>query len=187
MKTKFLLFLLCALSFNISAQAQIIVEESFDNDLILIGNLSANEVLNALGSTTTKLPEHKLYCRIWQDKVTYGILVATSNRFDDDFEFALGTDIDKAKESINTILTFMKDSDLGKSIKVVDEDKRKIQLDLQKRKFLMLSVVDSDTNEIICDKVVLTRNNFEKAISLLDSKAEKVVAKELAKNKEKNK
>ena len=81
-------------------------------------------------------------------------MVDTSNSFDDDFEFALGTDIDKAKQSLNTILSFMK---------------------------------DSDTKEIICDKVVLSKNNFEKALSMLDNKAEAKVAKAVAKNKEKAK
>ena len=68
--------------------------------------------------------------------------------------YALGTDIDKAKQSLNTILSFMK---------------------------------DSDTKEIICDKVVLSKNNFEKALSMLDNKAEAKVAKAIAKNKEKAK
>ena len=52
------------------------------------------------------------------EKTTYGILVNTENRFDDDFEFALGTDIEKAKESLNAILGFMNDSPLKTSIVV---------------------------------------------------------------------
>lgn len=184
MKTKFFFTVLLAL-FVQNAYSQIKLEESFDNELIVIGNISSGAALNALGGTaTTQLPEHRLYCRIFKDKTTYGILVSTSNRFDDDFEFALGTDIETAKESINTILDFMKNSDKGKSISLTDEDNRQIQMNYNRKNGVTFKVI-SNTDEIVCDNVLITTKNFEKALLLLDTKAEEKVAKAMAKNKAK--
>lgn len=186
---KLLLFLFVfAMSFT--AKAQIVIEESFNNDLIIIGNISSGAALNALGAmsgSTANLEEHKLYCRFFKDKVTYGILIDTRNRMDDDFEFALGTNIEEAKQSISTILDFMENSDKGKSITVSDEDKRRIQINLQNRKGVTLKVLSEDDTKIIVDNVLLTVKNFERAIELLDKKAEKVVAEAIARNQEKDK
>lgn len=189
MKTKLVLFLLCMFALSFNAKAQIVIEETFDNDLIIIGNISSGAALNALGAmsgSTSNLEEHKLYCRFWKDKVTYGILIDTRNRMDDDFEFALGTNIEEAKQSINTILSFMENSDKGKSITVKDEDQRKIQINLQSRKGVTLKVIDEDDTKIIVDNVLLTVKNFERAIELLDKKAEKVVQAAIEENKKKD-
>lgn len=186
---KLLLFLF-VFAMNFTAKAQIVIEESFNNDLIIIGNISSGAALNALGAmsgSTANLEEHKLYCRFFKDKVTYGILIDTRNRMDDDFEFALGTNIEEAKQSINTILDFMENSDKGKSITVSDEDKRRIQINLQNRKGVTLKVLSEDDTKIIVDNVLLTVKNFERAIELLDKKAEKVVAEAIARNQEKDK
>ena len=183
MKTKFLLTVLFAF-FVHNAYSQIKFEESFDNDLIIIGNISSGAALNALGGTTTvQAPEHRLYCRIFKDKTTYGILVSTSNRFDDDFEFALGTDIETAKESINAILGFIANSDKGKSISLTDEDNRRIQMNYDRKNAVTFKAI-SNTDEVVCDNVLITKKNFEKALLLLDTKAEEKVAKAMAKNKE---
>lgn len=186
---KLLLFLF-VFAMNFTAKAQIVIEESFNNDLIIIGNISSGAALNALGAmsgSTSNLEEHKLYCRFFKDKVTYGILIDTRNRMDDDFEFALGTNIEEAKQSISTILDFMENSDKGKSITVSDEDKRRIQINLQNRKGVTLKVLSEDDTKIIVDNVLLTVKNFERAIELLDKKAEKVVAEAIARNQEKDK
>lgn len=186
---KLLLFLF-VFAMNFTAKAQIVIEESFNNDLIIIGNISSGAALNALGAmsgSTANLEEHKLYCRFFKDKVTYGILIDTRNRMDDDFEFALGTNIEEAKQSISTILDFMENSDKGKSITVSDEDKRRIQINLQNRKGVTLKVLSEDDTKIIVDNVLLTVKNFERAIELLDKKAEKVVAEAIARNQEKDK
>ena len=148
---KLLLFLF-VFAMNFTAKAQIVIEESFNNDLIIIGNISSGAALNALGAmsgSTANLEEHKLYCRFFKDKVTYGILIDTRNRMDDDFEFALGTNIEEAKQSISTILDFMENSDKGKSITVSDEDKRRIQINLQNRKGVTLKVLSEDDTKII--------------------------------------
>lgn len=169
----------------INSNAQIQIEESFTNDLVIIGNISSGAALNAMGSMSGKYSppaaEHKLYCRIFKDKVTYGILVDTENRFDDDFEFALGTDIEKAKESINSIVKFMETKPLKTSFTTKDEDERKIQINIQSRKSITLEVIDAK-GDIVCNKVSLTLSNLERALKLLDKKAEKIVQKRLEQN-----
>ena len=186
MKTKFILLLMLLFSSSY-VYSQIKIDESFDNKLIIIGNISSGAAMNLLAynGVGPALQEHRLYCRIFDDKVTYGIYVSTGNRLDDNFEFALGTDINKAKESINTILTFMKNSDTGKSIKVTDEDNRLIQIDYNNRAGIALTVVNNTDNAIICDKVVLTKKNLERALKLLDDKAEAKVQKAIEKSKQK--
>ena len=86
MKRLFLLAFMVMSACGVNAQIK--VQESFTNDLIIIGNISAGTVANALGDGSTRFAEHRVYCRIYKDKTTYGILVDTQNRFDDDFEFA---------------------------------------------------------------------------------------------------
>ena len=168
-----------------SAHAQIQVEKTFTNDLIIIGNLSAGAAMNVIGAFGNKpvptMAEHKLYCRIFHEKTTYGILVDTENRFDDDFEFALGTDIEKARESINLILEFMATKPLQTSLTVTDEDYRTIQLNLTKRNVITLDAIDAK-GAVICNKVVLTQSNLNRALKLLDGKTEKKVAKAIARN-----
>jgi len=164
-----------------SSWAQIKVEESFANNLIIIGNLSVGRVGNLLGDGKTRLAEHKLYCRIFHDKTTYGILVDTENLFDDDFEFALGTDIDKAKESLSTILEFMRTNPLKTSITVTDEDDRVIQLNLIKRTTISLDAIDAHGVTIV-NKVYLKQSNLERALKLLDGKAERKVQEAIVRN-----
>lgn len=164
-----------------NANAQIQVQESFTNDLIILGNISAGAALNIIGGSDVKAAEHRLYCRIFGDKTTYGILVNTENRFDDDFEFALGTDIEKAKESIYTIIDFMKTKPLKTSFTVLDEDGRTIQINLPHRKRITLEVIDGD-GKIIVNKVLLTMQNLERAIKLLDTKAEEKVQRVIERN-----
>lgn len=164
-----------------TAKAQIKVQESFTNDLIIIGNISAGKFANVVGDGTTRAAEHKLYCRIFHEKTTYGILVDTENRFDDDFEFALGTDIQKARESIETILKFMETNPLKTSLGVEDEDGRTIQINLLKRNVITLKAIDAK-GDVIVDEVRLQRSNLERALKLLDNKAERKVAEAIAKN-----
>ena len=175
------LFLLAFMAMStFVANAQIKVQESFTNDLIIIGNISAGTVMNALGDGSTHLAEHRVYCRIYKDKTTYGILVDTQNRFDDDFEFALGQNISQARESIEIIMKFMQENPLKTSLTIEDEDNRKIQLNLKTKKSVTLDAIDMN-GEIVCDKVVLNYSNLERALKLLDKKAEEKVIK--AKNK----
>ena len=180
----FLLFGLVA-----SANAQIKIEQTFTNDLIIIGNISSGKaanVITALGGgpyANVRNPEHKLYCRIFKDKTTYGILVDTQNRFDDDFEFALGTNIEKAKESLQIILGLMETAPLKTSQTVVDEDGRTIQINLMRRNNISLNAIDVH-GKIICNEIFLSRGNLKRAINLLDNKADRKVAKAQARNNE---
>lgn len=180
------LFLFLTTFTIITSNAQIQVQESFSNDLVIIGNISTGKAANVMGAMngryTPPSPEHKLYCRIFRDKVTYGILVNTENRFDDDFEFALGTDTGKAKESINSIIELMATKPLKTSVTVKDEDERTIQINLQTRKLITLDVIDSK-GAIICNKVYLTRANLDRALKLLDKKAEDKVKERIEQNK----
>lgn len=180
---KNILLCLMALCFVANASAQIEVQKSFKNSLIIIGNLSSGAVFNALSDQGKRLAEHKLYCRVFKDKTTYGILVDTENRFDDDLEFALGSDIEKACKSINDILSIMNDSDLNTSYTIKDEDDRIIQLNLKTRKGIHLKAIDAK-GDVIVDDVFLTKSNLERALMLLEKKAESVVNKELARQKE---
>lgn len=168
-----------------AANAQIKVQQSFTNDLIIIGNISAgaaNNVIGALSNTPSPhYAEHKLYCRIYREKTTYGILVDTENRFDDNFEFALGTDIEKAKESVATILEFMETNPLNTSLTVEDEDARTIQINLLKRNIITLRAIDAQ-GAVIVNDVRLQRSNLERALKLLNHKAEKKVAEAIARN-----
>ena len=167
------------------ANAQIKVEKTFTNDLIIIGNLSAGSAVNVMsalnGTPTSRVAEHRLYCRIIGEKTTYGILVDTENRFDDNFEFALGTDIAKARESLGLILEFMRTNPLQTSFTVTDEDERTIQINLKKRNVISLDAIDAK-GDIICNKVYLTQANLERGLKLLDAKAEKKVAQAIEKN-----
>lgn len=163
-----------------NASAQIKVQQSFTNDLIIIGNLSGGKVVNVIGNGQA-VAEHKLYCRILHENITYGILIHTPNKFDDDFEFALGTDIDTAKESLTTMLEFMQTNSLKTSLTVKDEDDRTIQLNLTTRKKMTLNAIDAQ-GAVICGDVVLTAANLERALKLLDNKAERKVAEAIARN-----
>ena len=106
----------------------------------------------------------------------------TENSFDDDFEFALGTDIAKAKQSIEAILDFMKHSDINRSITTEDEDGRTIQINLKSRKSITLQAIDMQ-GAIIVNDVLLSKSNLERALQMLDGKAEEKVAKAIEKNK----
>lgn len=178
MKKLLLMIGMLALSIT-SSYAQIKVKKTFDNNLIIIGNITGGSAANILGALngqpTKRVAEHRLYCRILGEKTTYGILVNTENRFDDDFEFALGTDIEKAKESLNAILGFMNDSPLKTSIVVEDEDERTIQINLLKRNIITLRAIDAQ-GAVIVNDVHLQRNNLERALKLLTNKAARKVA-----------
>lgn len=123
-----------------------------------------------------------VWIRIFRDKITYGILVDTENKFDDDFEFALGTDVEKAKESINSIIKFMASKPLKTSFTVKDEDERTIQINLNTRKQIILDVIDAK-GAVICNKVSLSQANLERALKLLDKKAEAKVKERIEQNK----
>lgn len=178
---KLLLLVAMATMSVYAANAQIKVQQTFTNALIIIGNISEGKFVNMLGDTGTRVAEHKLYCRIFKEKTTYGILVNTANRFDDDFEFALGTDIQKARESIETILKFMETNPLKTSLNVEDEDGRIIQINLLKRNAITLHVIN-DKGNVVVDMVRLRRGDLERALTLLDYKAERKVADVIARN-----
>lgn len=185
-KAILLLTVMIIASLSITANAQIKVQKTFTNDLIIIGNITGGSAVNIIGAiggnpNHTHAAEHRLYCRIFDGKTTFGILVNTENRFDDDFEFALGTDIEKAKESINTIIEFMQTNPLKTSITVKDEDDRTIQLNLKRRNTITLKAIDAQ-GAIICNEILLTQANLERALKLLNNKAERKIKEAIANN-----
>ena len=183
---KKILLCLIAVCTTASINAQIQIQKSFKNSLIIIGNISSGTTLNALSAFSStpseRVAEHRLYCRIFDDKTTYGILVDTENRFDDDFEFALGTDIDKARVSLNSLIALIEDSELDTSYTVKDEDERTIQINVPNHNCITLKAINAH-GDVICDTVVLLKKNLERALSLLDTKAEAKVLKALEKAK----
>lgn len=191
--------LLLSLSTNVCGQIE--VERNFTNMLIVIGNISHGKVMNDLfydapGSSWhyrdrnaagviehagLRSTEHRLYCRIFKDKVTYGILIDTRHKLDDDLEFALGSDTFAAQSSLKTLLDFMSNSPLHRSIVVKDEENRIFQFNLSGRKLLLMEAIDAHGAEI-CSKVEITRRNLLRALRLLDRKAEKRVSEIIARN-----
>ncbi len=181
---KVLFSLLLIVGLSTVSFAQIQIEESYSNDLIIIGNISDGAAFTAIsmfGSSPQHYAEHKVYCRIFKDKTTFGILVDTESTVDDDFEFALGTDISKARESIKLILGFMDKNPIGKSIEVKDEDGRTIQIHIVKKNRIMLKVLDG--TEILYNNIYLTKNHLMRADSLIENDAMKKVEKALKKNR----
>ena len=178
---KILFLLVFVLSSHSIANAQIKIQESFTNDLIYIGGIEAGGIINSVTNKGYELlPAHKVYCRIFKDKTTYGLLLDAPNMYEDDFEFALGTNIKEAKESIELIIKFMKENPLKTSMVVDDEDGRKVQLNLITKKILYLNVIDAK-GDFIFNEIPLHLPNLEKALKLLDEKAEERVNKELSK------
>lgn len=161
--------LLCTLTILIccTVNAQIKPQQTFKNDLTILGNISSGAALNILGDGPQGA-EHKLYRRIFKDKTTYGILINTDNRFDDDLEFALGSTIEQAKKSIEMILEFMATNDLKTSSTFEDEDGRTIQINLTTRNYITLKAIDSQGAIICDDNIYLSKANLERAIKLLD-------------------
>ena len=178
---RILFLLVCILSSHFVVDAQIKVQEAFTNDLIIIGDIAAGGIINSITNEGYEgLPNHKLYCRIFKDKTTYGLLLDTPNMFEDRFEFALGTTINEAKESIDLIIKFMKENPLKTSMVVNDEEGRKVQLSLKTKKIISLDVIDAK-GDFVFNKILLHLPNLEKALKLLDEKAEERVNKALSK------
>ncbi len=185
---KKLLTLVALILGTYAAFGQLKIENKFDNELIMIGNISGGAFLNATNTITNgpgsapRVAEHRVYCRIFDGKTTYGLLVDTQNRFDDDFEFALGLTVDSAVKSVNDLIDLVTNSDAGTSYTVTDEDERKIQLNIERRKILSIKAIDAQ-GKVICDEVQLNLNNLNRAKELLLTKAEWKVERTLKKNK----
>ena len=77
-------------------------------------------------------------------------------------------------------MKFMQENPLKTSLTIEDEDKRKIQINLKTKKSITLDAIDMN-GDVVCDKVLLNYSNLERALKLLDKKAEEKVNK--AKNK----
>lgn len=70
---------------------------------------------------------------------------------------------------------------LNTSLTITDEDNRVIQINLDKRNKITLNAIDAK-GSIVVNKVYLTRENLERALNLLDKKAERKVEEAIVRN-----
>ena len=167
------------------ANAQIVIEETYTNDLIIIGPVSANAALNALSSQGPNLAEHRLYCRVFKDQTTYGILIDSPNSLDDDLELTLGENIEQAQQSIATLLKFLEEKPKNTSVNIKDQKGCTFQLTNVLKNQFAIKVFDANGDVIVTDGCTLTKNNLNRASELLATKAEARVKKAIEKNNKK--
>ncbi len=172
--------------FGLGAQAQIQITDVFDNNLIIIGELSAGKALNALSSTTTnRLTEYSLYYRILGEEETIGILIDTENPMDDDIEFALGADIKETEKSIDILKDFLRKSDLKVSATIEDVQGRILQATKYTDKLLRIHSIDSHGKVIVDNCVYLNKRILNRATRLLLEEAEEKIKRAQHANKKK--
>lgn len=165
------------------AQIKIQKEESFANELMFLGDISSGTALNvlgALGGTGTISDIHRLYCRIFHDKLTIGIAVETQNRFDDNMEIALGHDFSSTNESLQSLIDWMDEATNGMSISFEDIEGRGIQINKEKAKDrIHIQILNDLETRTVVGKVILARSNLVKAQSLLNEKNQKKITDKL--------
>lgn len=163
-----MLFLVVTMFLAATASAQIQVTESFANELEILGNISSGSAMNALGG---EVPIHKLYKRTFKDRITYGILGQTSNRFSNDMEIALGTTVDETRQSVEALIHLMDAGKKGESITITDVEGRKYQIDWQSKNWVHVQLVQYADNEGLDDVVAgfisLSRRQLERALKIL--------------------
>lgn len=169
--------LLCAFSVtSIRAQINLNSEKAFANEIISLGNISEGAVVNAIGGGAgalsgryySRMSELKLYCRIFHEDLTLGLLVKTSNSFDDDMEVALGRDFDETNKSLQSILDWFDSNPNGSSISFDDIQGRHILLN--KVPYSMeIKVINDIDHKIIVDNVFLKKGYIQRAQSLLNN------------------
>lgn len=174
MKKIFLLMIVGGLC-SFVASAQIQMEKTFTNDLQILGKMYVGGgFMNALGS---EAPIHKIYRRVFKDQKTYGILVETSNRFDDYVDIALGTTLEEAKESVEAILNFMQTAELDTSMPITDIEGRRFQLDLIRRNWIEIQIIGyaegDNISDVIAGSVYLNKSCITKALGIINNELEK--------------
>ncbi|HIV80661.1 MAG TPA: hypothetical protein IAB13_06860 [Candidatus Avanaerovorax faecigallinarum] len=160
--------------------AQINLEKTFANEIIVLGELSGGAALNAIGNVASAMgggyysntAEHKLFCRCYHDSLALGILVQTANRFDDDMEIALGKDFETTKQSFSDLVLWYDSSVKGHSVSFTDIWGRRVQINRNQNN-ISLDVIDDINSKVIAENVVLTRQNLVKGIKLLDNPKKK--------------
>lgn len=176
---KFLLAV-CMTIASVTSFAQINLDQTFANEIIVLGELSGNATLNVIGNVASAMgggyysnaAEHKLFCRCYHDSLALGILVQTANRFDDDMEIALGKDFETTKKSFSDLVSWYDNSVKGQSVSFTDICGRRVQINKNQNN-ISLDVIDDINFKVIAENVVLTRQNLVRGIKLLDNPKKK--------------
>ena len=173
---KKLLVTMCTAIISVSSFAQINLEQTFANEIIVLGELSGGAALNVIGNVASAMgggyysntAEHKLFCRCYHDSLAVGILVQTANRFDDDMEIALGKDFETARQSFSDLVSWYDNSVKGQSVSFTDIWGRRVQVNRNQNN-ISLNVIDDINSKVIAENVMLKRENLVKGITLLDN------------------
>ena len=172
------------------AQINLKQQETFANEIIMLGNISSMGAINTIGTIGSALgggyfrggAEHKLYCRIYHEELTLGIAVITQNQFDDIMEVALGRDYQTTYQSLQDILDWFDRSAKGSSVTFDDVQGRHIQLDRMSQmddnvfRVRILSDVDY---KVISEDVYIKRQYIERAQQLLNDENARKIANKL--------
>ena len=176
MSMKKLLVIMCAAIGSVSSFAQIKMEQTFANEIIVLGELSGGAALNVIGNVASAMgggyysntAEHKLFCRCYHDSLAVGILVQTANRFDDDMEIALGKDFETARQSFSDLVSWYDNSVKGQSVSFMDIWGRRVQVNRNQNN-ISVNVIDDIDSRIVAENVLLKRENLVKGMTLLDN------------------
>ena len=183
---KKLLLIAAMVLVGFGTKAQIEITDVFTNDLVIIGELNAGKVLNALSTTSTnRMTEYSLYYRILGETEIIGILIDTENPLDDNIEFALGSDIKETEASIKLLHDFLAKSDLKTSATIKDVQGRILQATKYKKKVLRLHSIDAKGDIIVDDCVYLDKRLLNRAYQLLLNDAEEKIKRAKHRNQKK--
>lgn len=167
------------------AQIKLTKQQTFANELFSLGNISGGATLNTIGRVSSAIGggfyqegfEHKLYCRIYHDQLTIGILVITPNTFDDDMEISLGTDFETTNQSLQEIVNWYDNNSDGTSVLFKDIEGRLVQID-RIHDYIRFKILREEDFKVIIDDVLLSRQYITNAQKLLNKKnAEKIYAR----------
>lgn len=167
---------MCTAIVGVSSIAQIKMEQTFANEIMILGELSGGAALNVIGTVASAMgggyysntAEHKLFCRCYHDSLAVGILVKTANRFDDDMEIALGADFESARQSFSDLVSWYDNSVKGQSVSFTDIWGRRVQVNRSQNN-ISLDVIDDINSKVIAENVVLKRENLTKGMTILDN------------------
>lgn len=166
----------------LSAQIKLTKQQTFANELFSLGNISGGATLNTIGKISSAIGggyyqegfEHKLYCRIFHEQLTIGILVITPNTFDDDMEISLGTDFATTNQSLQEIVNWYDSNSDGTSVLFKDIEGRLVQID-RIHDYIRFKILREEDFKVIVDDVLLSRQYITNAQKLLNKKnAEKI-------------
>lgn len=181
-KISMFLLILCV-CFTANAQIEFLAEKTYADETMIIGELSANKALNTIGMISSALgggyyrngTETKLYCRFYKEHITFGILVITSNSYDDDAQISLGNNFDTTRESLNSLLTWVQESITGQSTRFEDFEGRMVTASKIEGYPNACFLTVHDSNRTIVGPISLTLGYISRGIELLSPLSERKV------------